>query len=121
VLPDASIVLHYMLVRFTGLVEGLVVDQERMTANLETTHGLVFSQGVLLALVETGLSRDDAYRIVQRHAMSVWDGKGDLRDLISNDPESGLTGDQLDECFSPESIKSSVGVVFDRLAEVELP
>jgi adenylosuccinate lyase len=121
VLPDASIVLHYMLVRFTGLVEGLVVDQERMTANLEATHGLVFSQGVLLALVETGLSRDDAYRIVQRHAMSVWDGKGDLRDLISNDPESGLTGDQLDECFSPGSIKSSVGVVFDRLAEVELP
>ena len=62
----ASITLHYMLVKFTGLVDNLVVDAERMKANLESANGLVFSQAVLLALVEAGLTRDEAYRLVQR-------------------------------------------------------
>ncbi|MEA1903997.1 MAG: adenylosuccinate lyase, partial [Actinomycetota bacterium] len=102
VLPDASIALHYMLVRFAGLVDNLVVDDERMAANLESTKGLVFSQAVLLALVEQGLTRDDAYRVVQRNAMAAWDGKGQLMDLLATDPEVQLTTERLDDCFSLE-------------------
>ncbi len=119
-LPDGSIVLHYMLVKFKSLVDNLIVDEERMAANLEATNGLVFSQGVLLALVETGVNRDEAYRIVQRHAMSAWDGKGNLKELLSGDPDVELTHEQLDHCFSLDRISSAAGVVFDRLAGIQL-
>lgn len=115
VLPDASIVLHYMLVKFKGLVDDLVVDQERMMANLESTNGLVFSQAVLLALVETGVTRDEAYRIVQRNAMEAWDDKGHLQDLLSADPDMALDDAQLDSCFSLERISETSAPVFDRL------
>ncbi|HEX6301639.1 MAG TPA: adenylosuccinate lyase [Acidimicrobiia bacterium] len=118
VLPDASIALHYMLVRFRGLVDDLVVDRERMTANLESTNGLVFSQAVLLALVESGLGRDEAYRIVQRNAMQAWDGKGQLEDLLREDPHVVLTGEQLDRCFSLERIAETAAPVFDRLDQL---
>ena len=120
ILPDASTVLHYMLVKFAALVENLVVDTERMKANLEATRGLVFSQGVLLALVEAGLTRDQAYRIVQRHAMDAWEGKSDLKESLAADPELPLDGQQLTECFSLEEIQDKAGVVFDRLEELEL-
>ena len=115
VLPDASIALHYMLVKFSGLVEDLVVDGERMKANLEWTSGLVFSQAVLLALVETGKTRDEAYRIVQRNAMAAWDGKGALRELLENDKEVTLSHDDLESCFSLERISQSASPVFERL------
>jgi adenylosuccinate lyase len=114
-LADASIALHYMLVKFKGLVDDLVVDSERMSANLESTNGLVFSQAVLLALVESGLSRDDAYRIVQRNAMEAWDDKGHLRDLLRADPDVTLTDDQLAVCFSVERIVETSAPVFERL------
>ncbi len=120
VLPDASIALHYMLAKFTGLVRDLVVDADRMAANLESTQGLVFSQAVLLALVDGGMSRDQAYRIVQRHAMSAWDGGQSLRSLLDNDPEVGLTEDELAACFSLERVGESAQVVFDRLADLKL-
>jgi adenylosuccinate lyase len=115
VLADSSIVLHYMLVKFTGLVENLVVDAERMTANLEATNGLVFSQAVLLALVESGRSRDDAYRIVQRNAMEAWDDKGHLRDLLGGDPEMTLEQTALAACFSLDRIVETSAPVFERL------
>ncbi|MGA7098135.1 MAG: adenylosuccinate lyase, partial [Acidimicrobiia bacterium] len=72
VLPDASIALHYMLVKFRGLIHGLVVDTERMESNLQGTKGLIFSQAALLALIQAGMTRDEAYRTVQRNAMAVW-------------------------------------------------
>ncbi len=87
VLPDASITLHYMLVKFAGLIEGLEVDEQRMRSNLEATRGLVFSQAALLALVDSGMTRDQAYRIVQAHAMTVWEGEGDLMQGLEADPE----------------------------------
>jgi adenylosuccinate lyase len=120
VLPDASIALHYMLVRFNTLIRDLVVDVERMTANLEATRGLVFSQAVLLALVDKGLSRDDAYRIVQGHAMAAWDGGLGLRDLLAADPSVGLDADELNACFSLDRVGASARVVFDRLADLKL-
>lgn len=118
VLPDASIALHYMLVKFKGLVADLVVDTERMRENLESTKGLVFSQSALLALVESGLARDDAYRIVQRNAMAAWDGEGDLRQLLADDPDVSLSPEELDKCFSLERIVETSAPVFERLAEL---
>jgi adenylosuccinate lyase len=115
VLPDASIALHYMLVKFKGLVDGLVVDEERMMANLGSTKGLVFSQAVLLALVESGSSRDDAYRIVQRNAMEAWDGDDHLRDLLAADPEVTLSTEALDACFSLDRVAETSAPVFERL------
>ena len=85
VIPDAFLALDYMLDRFAWLVEGLVVRDERMRRNLEASHSLFFSQRVLLALVESGLARDDAYRLVQRNAMRAWDEELDFRDLCRAD------------------------------------
>jgi adenylosuccinate lyase len=119
-LPDASIILHYMLVKFADLVAGLVVDAERMRANLEHTHGLVFSQSVLLALIEKGLTRHDAYRIVQQHATATWEGKGSLRELLTADPGVPLSEDDLDACFDPDRVARTAEVVFDRLTSVKL-
>lgn len=116
VLPDSSIVLHYMLVKFKDLIDSLVVDTERMTANLEATNGLVFSQAVLLALVESGQTRDDAYRVVQRNAMEAWEDKGHLRDLLRADPDVTLNDDELDACFSLERVTETSAPVFARLA-----
>src|SRR5438105_5779896 len=82
VIPDAFLALDYMLDRFAWLVEGLVVRPERMRRNLESSHGLFFSQRLLLALVESGLTRDEAYRLVQRHALRAWDEEQDLRELV---------------------------------------
>jgi adenylosuccinate lyase len=120
VLPDASIALHYMLVKFAALVRHLVVDDRRMRENLEATRGLVFSQPVLLALVETGMTRDDAYRIVQRNAMAAWEGDGRLQDLLESDPEVTLDRQTLDGCFSLERVADTSAVVFDRLEDLDL-
>jgi adenylosuccinate lyase len=119
-LPDACILLDYALVRMTRLVDGLVVDADRMRENLEATHGLVFSQAVLLALVASGMSRDDAYRIVQRNAMRAWDEATPLRDLLRDDPDVPLDPHELDACFTTDRFLHAIGVVFDRLEPVEL-
>ena len=119
-LADASIVLHYMLVKFTDLVANLVVDEDRMTANLESTQGLVFSQAVLLALVEEGMTRDDAYRLVQRNAMDAWEGKGHLHALLSADPDVTLEETILADCFSLDRVAQTSAVVFARLAAIDV-
>jgi adenylosuccinate lyase len=120
VLPDACLALDYMLARFTALVEGLVIDTDRMLANLESTRGLVYSQAVLLALVEAGSTRDDAYRIVQDNAMKAWEDGAQLRDLLASDSRVGLSGPQLDECFDPAVFLANSEVVFDRLTALEI-
>jgi adenylosuccinate lyase len=100
VLPDASLLACYVLRRATGLASGLVVHAERARRNLtEGTHGLVFSQSVLLALVGSGMSRDAAYRIVQRDARQAWAEEKPLRSVLAGDPEVPLTEAQLDEAF----------------------
>src|SRR5919204_613953 len=86
-IPDAFLALDYMLDRFAWLVEGLVVRPERMRTNLESSHGLFFSQRVLLALVESGLSRDEAYRLTQRHALRAWDEEQSFEQLVRGDRE----------------------------------
>jgi len=119
-LPDATGLLDFALARMARLVDGLVVDTDRMAENLESTHGLVYSQAVLLALAERGHSRDAAYRIVQNSAMATWDEGGTLRDRLSADPECDLTDGELDTCFSIERFLRNTDVVFDRLESLNL-
>ena len=121
ILPDACLALDYMLHRFTGLLEGLVVDTDRMLANLEETRGLICSQAALLTLVESGATRDDAYRLVQENAMKAWETGEHLRDLLAADPRVTLTESQLAECFDPTRFLANTGVVFDRLKALEVP
>ena len=114
VLPDAFLAVDYMLDRFAWLAEGLVVRPERMRANLEATGGLFFSQRLLLALVESGLDRDAAYRAVQRHAMRAWDEGLDFRDLVRADAEIVRRVD-VSETFDIGAFTRNSDVVFTRL------
>ena len=114
VIPDAFLVLDYMLDRFAWLVEGLVVREERMRRNLEASHYLFFSQRVLLALVESGLSRDESYRLVQRNAMRAWDEELDFRELARRDEEIASRVD-LDAVFDLDAYTRHVDTVFARL------
>jgi len=114
VVPDAFLALDYMLDRFAWLVEGLVVFPERMRRNLEQSHFLFFSQRVLLALVESGLPRDEAYRLVQRASMRAWEEEQDFRELVRADSEIADRID-LDEAFSLEPYTRHVDTVFERL------
>ncbi len=113
VLPDACLVLDFALTRLNRVIDGLVVDDERMRANLDATGGLVYSQAVLLRLVESGLSRDDAYRIVQRNALAVWEEGGNLEDRLGADADVPLDTEELAACFTPRF--DAATVVFERL------
>ncbi len=114
VIPDSFLALDYMLDRFAWLVEGLVVHPERMRRNLGATHGLVFSHRLLLALVDSGLPRDDAYRLVQRHAMEAWESEADFAQLVRDDPDVAGSVD-LDAVFDLDATVRHVDTVFDRL------
>ena len=114
ILPDATILIHYMLVRATALVEGLVVNQDRMLENLELTYGALFSQRLLLALVEAGSSRDDAYRTAQRLAQKAWDERIQLRSLV----EDEAVDLDLDAIFDPESFIKHRGELIARLDSI---
>jgi adenylosuccinate lyase len=116
VVPDAFLALDYMLDRFTWLMNSLVVDAERMRANLDASHGLVFSQRVLSALVAAGHGRDEAYRLVQRNALRSWEEGKDFRSLIEADPEIDLDASALAEAFDLGDALRHTDVLFDRLA-----
>jgi adenylosuccinate lyase len=114
ILPDSTILLDYMQHLAIRLVEGLVVDRERMLANLEITCGALFSQRVLLALVASGMSRDDAYRIVQEDAQRAWDEQTQLRGLLE---ARGLEID-LDEVFDSSAYTAHAATIVARLGDV---
>jgi adenylosuccinate lyase len=118
VVPDAFLALDYMLDRFAWLVGDLVVDPGRMRRNLDASHGLVFSQRVLLALVAAGLSRDEAYRVVQRNALAAWDEERDFHELVSADPEVAgpLDPQALANAFDLDDALRHVDVLFERLS-----
>jgi adenylosuccinate lyase len=113
-IPDSFLALDYILDRFAWIVEGLVVHAERMRANLDTSHGLVFSHRLLLALVEAGVSREEAYRAVQRHAMQAWELERDFRQLVAADPQISARVD-LDSVFDLDATVRHVDTVFERL------
>lgn len=117
ILPDSTILLDYMLHLFTTIVRDLHVYPDNMQANLEKTRGLIYSQRVLLALVEKGLSREEAYEIVQGRAMEAWEQGSDFRQLIRQDPEvkKVLSGAELDQLFDPAYHVRYVDEIFKRL------
>jgi adenylosuccinate lyase len=120
VLPDSTILLDYMQDKMHTVVEGMRVHPDRMQENLELTHGAIFSQTVLSALVEAGLDRDEAYRIVQQNAQRAWDERRPFRSLLEQDPAviERLERAQLDELFDYTRFLRHVPVVFERLDEL---
>jgi adenylosuccinate lyase len=120
VIPDSFLALDYMLDRFAWIVEGLVVYPERMRRNLDASHGLVFSHRLLLALVEAGLDRGEAYRLVQRNAMLAWDEERDFRELVAADADIRARLDEtaLDAVFDLGATVAHVDTVFDRLSSI---
>src|SRR5690349_9918062 len=114
VLPDSFLALDYMLDRFHWIVDGLVVYPERMRRNLDASHGLYFSHRLLLALVESGLARDEAYRAVQAHAMRAWEEETDFTELVRADRELAQRVDP-EAVFDLDATVQNVDTVFDRL------
>ncbi|MEM6811320.1 MAG: adenylosuccinate lyase [Pseudomonadota bacterium] len=116
--PDACVTLDFALMRLSGLMENLLVYPEIMMENLEKMGGLVFSQRTLLALTQAGISREDAYRIVQRNAMKVWESKAQtsLRDALSSDEDvtSKLSTDDLDAIFDYKAYTKHIDSIIDR-------
>jgi len=122
IVPDSTTLLHYMLVKFQGVVRDLAVHPENMRRNLELTRGLVYSEGVLLALVDKGLTREEAYALVQRNAMLAWEGGEDFRSLLARDEDvaSLLGGGEIAACFDLEKHLDNLQEVFIRLQALEL-
>jgi len=117
ILPDSTILVDYILHRFMEVVRGLMVYPENMRFNLEKTGGLIFSQRVLLALMEKGLPRDQAYQLVQRNALAAWENKCDFRDLLRQDTEVGqyLNPQELEACFDLDYYLKYVEFIFSRV------
>lgn len=121
---DSFMALDHMLTCLIRIVDGLILYPARMKANLDLTRGLIYSSKVLLALVDTGISREDAYKIVQRNSMAVWDDVHaavdglDLRARLEADPECTVTSETLDEIFDPWDFLTRRDVLFDRLKQL---
>ena len=115
--PDATVTLDFALVRLAELIEKLLVYPDRMKENLEMLGGLVHSEDVLLALAKKGLAREDAYRLVQKNAMQVWEKKGDFRTLVEADAEIGkhLTKQEIAACFDLAHHIAQVETIFARV------
>lgn len=115
-LPDVTIALNYMLNRFGRIMKNLTVFPENMKANIDKTFGLVYSQQVMLTLIDKGLSREEAYDLVQPKAMESWETKVPLRELAGKDPriQEVLTTEELDECFNENHHLSRVDTIFKR-------
>jgi adenylosuccinate lyase len=118
ILPDSSQLAYYVTRRLRRLLEGLVVMPDRMRANLDASHGLVFSQPVLLSLVQAGKTRDEAYRIVQRNAMRAWDEELDFRTLLEADDE--VDNAVLDAAFDLRRSLSNLDLVFAQLDALDV-
>jgi adenylosuccinate lyase len=116
ILPDSTILIDYMQHLATGLVRGLVVDAQRMRENLELTHGALFSQHVLLALVASGLERDEAYRIAQEHAQNAWATRTPMRELLAADPRTSAL--DLDAIFDYATFTRHAKELVGRLDEI---
>ena len=117
IVPDGFLALDHMLKRFTDIVKGMTVDEARMRRNLDSTKGLVFSGQLLLELTARGMLREDAYRIVQGHAMEAWKTEGDFRQRVSSDPEvrQVLKDDEIAEVFRLERYLGHVDAIFRRV------
>jgi adenylosuccinate lyase len=120
VFPDATGLLAFMLRELAWVIDGLEVFPDRMRGQVESMGGIVFSQRVLLALVNAGIARDAAYRIVQRAAGEAWDRDGSFRASIEANPDVAerLDTAALEECFDPATFLTNLAGVFDRLEKL---
>jgi adenylosuccinate lyase len=116
IIPDSCILLDYMLDKFTRVVNGLVVYPENMISNVEKTLGLIFSQRVLLQLVEKGMLREAAYKIVQQNAMEAWRTHRPFKELLIADPDVTrlIPGDEIDAIFDYGYHTKNVDYIFQR-------
>lgn len=117
VMPDSTILIDYMLVRLTDIVENLVVYPSRMKQNLELTGGLIYSQRLLLELIDRGAQRKEAYEAVQRNAMEAWKGGASFEELVSKDPfiAKHLSAAQVKACFDPSYYLRHLGKIYERV------
>ncbi|WP_456411307.1 adenylosuccinate lyase [Oceanithermus sp.] len=114
ILPDSTTLAHYLTRRLTRVLEGLVVHEDRIRQNLALTRGLIYSQRVLNLLIEKGLERERAYRLVQRNAMKSWEEERDLAELLAADPENPLAPDELAAAFDPAYYLRHVDTIYAR-------
>lgn len=118
ILPDSTILLDYMLARFTKIVQGLVAYPENMKRNMDVFGGVIFSQAVMLKLISKGLSRENAYKLVQSNAMSAWNQPtGNFKANLLQDEKvtSVLSNKEIEECFDPASYLKNIDHVFARV------
>jgi adenylosuccinate lyase len=117
IIPDSNILIDYMLQKFTNLISNLNVYPEQMKENLEKSKGLIFSQKIMLGLTEKGLSREEAYRIVQGISMRVWQGQAEFKELLLRDPEVGqyLTKSEIEEYFDYQTYLKNIDSIFVRV------
>jgi adenylosuccinate lyase len=117
ILPDATIALNYMLNRFGNIVKNLTVFPENMKRNIDKTHGVIFSQRVLLALIDMGMSREEAYDIVQPKAMEAWETEIHFSELVKNEERitALLSEEQIKDCFDYTYHLKNVDVIFERI------
>lgn len=117
ILPDATILLNYMLNRFGNIVKNLTVFPENMIRNMERTYGLIYSQRVLLTLIDKGKKREEAYDLVQKRAMQAWEEQKSFKELINQDDNitSTLTQEEIEECFNYQYHLKQVDNIFNRL------
>lgn len=116
IIPDTTIALHYMLKKMCYLIENLIVYPENMQKNMNISNGLFFSQRILLSLVKKGLSRESAYKLVQRNALKVWEEGGAFIDYIESDAEilENLTKQEIDDCFDIRNFTANIDYTFKR-------
>lgn len=121
IIPDATIAINYMLNRFTNVVKNLTIYEENMRENIDATYGVIFSQRVLLSLIDHGLSREKAYDVVQPLAMKAWNEKIHFRQLIEANEvvQDNLTDDEIEACFDYTYHLKNVDHIFERLGLVK--
>jgi len=121
ILPDSTTLMDYMLNKMCFLMENLYVYPDNMMKNINLTGGLIFSQEVLLALVKSGITREDAYEIVQKNAMQVWKEKKDFKELLKQDNiiTNKLSNDEIDELFDLEKILININKIYKRVGIIK--
>ncbi len=117
IIPDSNILVDYMLQKFTNLITNLNIYPEHMKQNLEKTKGLIFSQKIMLELTERGLSREEAYKMVQSISMQVWQGQAEFKALLFENAEVGqyLTKLEIEECFDYQTYLRNIDIIFTRV------
>ncbi|OPX25492.1 MAG: adenylosuccinate lyase [Candidatus Cloacimonas sp. 4484_140] len=120
IIPDSTSLIHYLLVKTTTLIENLVVFPEKMMENVDLTHGLIYSQSVLLALAKKGISREKAYEIVQKAAMECWQTKENFQDILKRSEEftSLLNEDEIESLFSLDKFTDNINTIFSRVFDM---